>query len=221
LKSVQQVKAITFDVGGTLMEPWPSVGQIYADVAARHGYRNLSADLLKLKFIAAWRTLKNFNYTQQEWACLVDATFDGLTRKPPSETFFPELYDHFALPDAWRIFPDVLPTLEMLSSNGLKLAVISNWDERLGPLLREFKLDHYFDPIVISCEIGFCKPSREIFDATARQIGVSPKEILHVGDNPANDAEGARAAGFQARLLLRGSKRLASEQIASLAELYS
>ena len=30
------IKAITFDVGGTLIEPWPSVGHAYAGVAARY-----------------------------------------------------------------------------------------------------------------------------------------------------------------------------------------
>ena len=34
---METVEAITLDVGGTLIEPWPSVGHIYAEVAARHG----------------------------------------------------------------------------------------------------------------------------------------------------------------------------------------
>ncbi len=214
-------KAITFDVGGTLLEPFPSVGHIYADAAVRHGFPQFPADLLKQRFIAAWRQFEGFNYTRTEWARLVDATFQGLIDKAPSETFFPELYEQFALPDAWRVFPDVLPTLEKLASVGLKLAIISNWDERLRPLLRGFRLDHYFQPIIISCELGFRKPMREIFRMTAEKLGLSPEEILHVGDDPMNDAEGARAAGLQARLLLRGFKALDREQIESLGELYS
>ena len=34
---MENVKAVTFDVGGTLIEPWPSVGHAYAEVAQRHG----------------------------------------------------------------------------------------------------------------------------------------------------------------------------------------
>ena len=30
------IQAVTFDVGGTLIRPWPSVGHVYAEVAARH-----------------------------------------------------------------------------------------------------------------------------------------------------------------------------------------
>ena len=28
------IKAVTFDVGGTLINPWPSVGDVYVEVAA-------------------------------------------------------------------------------------------------------------------------------------------------------------------------------------------
>ena len=67
----------------------------------------------------------------------MDQTFAGLTKARPSETFFHELYERFARPDAWEVFPDVVSVLEELAESGLKLGVISNWDERLRPLLRE------------------------------------------------------------------------------------
>src|SRR5437762_3763533 len=91
-----QIEAITFDVGGTLIEPWPSVGHVYAEVAARHGLKNLSPEKLNRQFAAAWGALKNFHHTRDEWAALVDQTFAGLCERPPSGTFFPELYARFA-----------------------------------------------------------------------------------------------------------------------------
>ena len=211
---------MTFDVGGTLLEPFPPVGQIYADAAVAYGYPGFSADLLKQRFVAAWRKFDDFNYTRSAWAQLVDATFEGLIEQLPSETFFPELYERFARPEVWRVFPDVFPTLEKLGSAGVKLAIISNWDERLRPLLHALRLASYFDPIIISCEVGCCKPSPGIFQTTADKLGLPPQEILHVGDNPENDADGARAAGFQACLLLRGSQTSGPGQIQSLDELY-
>jgi hypothetical protein len=36
-QALSGIRAVTFDVGGTLIEPWPSVGRVYAEVAARHG----------------------------------------------------------------------------------------------------------------------------------------------------------------------------------------
>src|SRR5947209_8770968 len=88
----RQIRAVTFDVGGTLIRPWPSVGHVYAEVAARHGFEDLSAAILNRQFAAAWQARQNFNHTRAEWAELVDATFEGLVETLPSETFFPDLY---------------------------------------------------------------------------------------------------------------------------------
>src|SRR6266542_882226 len=58
--SLRSTQAVTFDVGGTLIEPWPSVGHVYADVAASHGLKDISADALNRQFAEAWRALKEF-----------------------------------------------------------------------------------------------------------------------------------------------------------------
>lgn len=42
------------------------------------------------------------------------------------------LYAHFDGPDNWDVYPDVLPTLQHLKSSGVKVAVVSNFDERLS-----------------------------------------------------------------------------------------
>src|SRR6185369_1200106 len=149
-RSLKEVGAVTFDVGGTLIECRPSVGHIYAEVAARSGHANISPELLDRKFKTAWSKLKDFRHTRQQWADLVDATFHGLIKSLPSKTFFPELYERFSEPEAWRIFDDVVPVLEDLRGNGIKLGVISNWDDRLRPLLRKLHLDSYFQTIIVS-----------------------------------------------------------------------
>ena len=48
------------------------------------------------------------------------------------------------------------------------------------------------------------KPSREIFDAVAAEIGLPPAEILFVDDSQKN-VDGARAAGWQAALYVQGT----------------
>ena len=194
-------------MGGTLLKPWPSVGDVYAGVAARHGNTQIQPAALNQRFGRAWRARKQFNHSRDEWAALVDDTFAGLLERPPSETFFPELYDRFAEPEAWQYFEDVKPALDALAARGINLAIISNWDERLRPLLARLDLAKYFDAIIISCEVGFAKPSPVIFEHAAKKMGLAPPEfILHVGDSEEHDAQGALGAGFQARLLEREAK---------------
>jgi putative hydrolase of the HAD superfamily len=197
------MRAVTFDVGGTLIEPYPSVGHVYSEVAARHGVGRLEPELLDRRFREVWQALENFSYTREGWAKIVDATFSGLTDLAPGRTFFPDLYARFAEPGAWRIFDDVVPTLEALKARDLKLGVISNWDERLRPLLRGLHLDHYFASIIISCEAGVTKPDPAIFVRAVEQLGVGPGAVLHIGDSLEADVRGAQAAGFAAVQLRR------------------
>ena len=213
------VRAVTFDVGGTLITPWPSVGHVYAAAAARHGQVSIPPEVLNDRFVAAWHALKDFRHSRAEWAKLVDAAFVGLVEPPPSETFFPMLYDRFSEPDAWHVFDDVRPALHRLKQLGLRLAVVSNWDERLRPLLRALNLDAYFDAIIVSAEVGATKPSPIIFNAVAAALGVAPSAILHVGDSVEADVAGAEAAGMRALLLERGTSSCRPDAIHSLAEL--
>jgi putative hydrolase of the HAD superfamily len=211
------IKAVTFDVGGTLIEPWPSAGHVYAEIAARHGSQSFSPEQLNARFKAAWRARQKFGHSRDEWAQLVEEVFRGAD--PLNENFFPELYEQFARREAWRIFDDVLPALDALAANNIKLAVISNWDERLRGLLKSFSLDRYFEALIISCEVGFPKPSPVIFEHAARKLGLSAHEMLHIGDSREMDVQGARAAGFHALQIHRTAQNTSRDALNSLTEL--
>ena len=194
------IKAITFDVGGTLIEPWPSVGHVYAEVAEAHGVE-FTPDDLNGRFRAAWKAKRNFQHSRSDWAALVRATF----RTPEADMFFDELYDRFASAKVWRVFDDVRPALLRLKGEGMKLAIISNWDERLRPLLDQLELTAFFDAIVVSSEVGHCKPSPEIFREALRLLGLRAEQVLHVGDSETEDVLGAQGVGLRAVIRKAGA----------------
>jgi putative hydrolase of the HAD superfamily len=210
------IQAVTFDVGGTLIEPWPSVGEVYARVAARLGAGEVAADRVQRQFHEAWRRRPRFDYSRDGWAQMVAESFAGLITRPRDERLFEAVYEEFAGPGAWRIHDDVLPTLDQLASRGIALGIVSNWDERLLPLLRALGLADYFEAIVISCDVGFTKPSPVIFEQAARKLGLPAEAILHIGDNPQTDVAGARSAGFRALELDRAAAP-SPGRVASLA----
>ncbi len=212
------IRAVTFDAGHTLVEPRESVGDVYAAAAARQGASGLSREDLERRFHAALREAGSAVNTKADWARIVDATFAGLLSRPPSETFFPELFEQFGRAAAWRIYDDVAPTLAALAQSGVRLGVISNWDERLQSLLVELGLAGQFEVIVVSCEVGFAKPAPEIFAAAARAFNLPPEEILHVGDNWQADVIGARASGFHAVQIARAAEEN-TDRISSLQAL--
>lgn len=222
MSTFKPVRAVTFDAGGTLFEPWPSVGHVYAEVAAGWGAANASPALLNERFARVWRARRGFDYSRRDWAGMVDAVFEGLVVAPPSRTFFNELYDRFALAKSWRVFDDVIPVVHRLRAQGIRLGVVSNWDERLEPLLVETGLRPYFDVVVVSVKEQTQKPDPKLFLEAARRLGTPPDALLHVGDSVAEDYEGSIFAGCQARWLARredGRARVAA--IRSLAEIES
>ncbi len=215
------IQAVTFDAGGTLLEPWPSVGHVYSDVAACYGRKNISPVLLNRRFAGAWRANKNFDHTRADWRRLVDQTFAGLFTEPPGPALFDALYHRFTEPDVWRVFEDVFPTLETLRRRGLKLGIVSNWDERLRPLLRRLHLDGHFETVVVSIEAGCTKPAPDIFHQAAARLNVPASAMLHVGDSPAEDLAGARAAGMSGVLVNRRAEASSGAVVTTLAELAS
>ncbi len=215
----ENIAAVTFDAGGTLIEPSPSVGHVYAAVAAEHGHPNCDPARLNRSFREAWRAKKGFDYSKLAWAEIVAATFAAPDSAAERVDFFEALYERFAQPSAWRIYDDVVPCLAWLREHSFRIGLISNWDERLAPLLRRLGLARYFQATLISFEFGFHKPDRELFDEAARKLALSPSHILHVGDSAAEDYGGATAAGFSALLLRRDGSASGVETISSLAEI--
>ena len=68
-------------------------------------------------------------------------------------------------------------------------------------------LADHVDGMVYSAAIGARKPDRAFYDAAARQSGMAPEALLLVDDTSAN-IDGARRAGWQARLWTPGASLL-------------
>ena len=202
-----------------MIQPWPSVGQIYAQVAARHGFTNVSPDLLNRQFSAAWAAKKAFDHSPNAWLDLVARTFAGSLDKSEVQKMFNSLYDQFAAPEVWRVFDEVHSTLTALGKRAFRLGIISNWDERLRPLLERLQLSGYFQVVAISIEIGSAKPFPEIFNRAASLLNLPPSAILHIGDSWQEDVIGAQAAGFQALLLNRNAATRGPQGIRTLDEM--
>jgi putative hydrolase of the HAD superfamily len=221
VKVTPEVRAITFDVGGTLIEPWPSVGHVYAGVAGEHGHGAIDPEALNRQFRKAWQAKRGFDHSRGAWLRLVEETFDGLIAGRVEAALFDELYRRFATPMAWRVFDDAWPTLKQLQQQGFKLGVISNWDERLRQLLANLNLTRYIECLVISCEVGAAKPSPRIFERARDALAAPAEHILHVGDNFDEDVCGGRVARFQVLHLNRRRGEAALDQISSLLEVLS
>lgn len=192
---MRRLRAVFFDVGGTLVRPWPSVGEIYARVAARHGLA-VQPGGVETAFRSAWGRVEPVNglrsSSREWWRRLVSVVVPGAT-----EELFAALFDEFTRAEVWEVMPGAREAVAEVRQHGLHVGLISNWDERLRPLLRNLGLSDW-DSVTISCEVGVEKPAREIFLTALRTAGVSGAEAVHIGDSVAEDVRGAEAAGLRA-----------------------
>lgn len=115
------------------------------------------------------------------------------------------------------LFEDVLPTLDILSSQGIPLAICSNLAKPYGVvidnLLPKFNLARH-----LSYEVGAIKPERKIYESIVASTGLEPRQILFIGDTMIADYEGPSQFGFRAKHLVRDQPS-GDNSIASLTEI--
>lgn len=103
-----------------------------------------------------------------------------------------ELFSAVAKP-----FDFTIPTLTELRARGFKLGLITNGS---GTLQRRklalLGLENAFDHILIGGEFGLHKPHTEMYDEMSRLLDIAPSELMYVGDNPINDVDASRKAGY-------------------------
>jgi putative hydrolase of the HAD superfamily len=207
------IRAVTFDVTRTLLH-CPRLGAIYSETLSRHGIEVSPAEAVRLVG-EVWRELACSARPDQDrftahpegsrgwWRDFVVRFCELIEAPPPSRFATAELYQCFARADSWEVYQEVPATLDRLRRRGLRLGVISNWDERLPGLLADLDLAPRFDAIVTSASVGVEKPDWRIFEAALQALDVAAGEAVHVGDSPIEDVEGAIAAGMQAIRLSR------------------
>ena len=204
--------AVFFDAANTLLYPYPSVGAVYAEVAARYGVTT-TAEAVQAAFRRAWSevqaTTDPVRYGVGEpdgrrfWHALVHATFAQVALPDDFETFFDELYWLFSQPTVWRLYPECLTVLRALRRQGYTVGIISNWDIRLLDLLHGLGLMACVQHVSISAVVGWEKPHGNIFTHALEAVGVTPARAVHVGDSLHADVRGARQAGMQPLWLQR------------------
>ena len=104
----------------------------------------------------------------------------------------------FAARNAVCCYPDVPAALVRLSAR-LPLASLSNGNADLGRV----GLAAHFRVCVTAREVGALKPDARIFIALCRRLHCAPAQVLHAGDDPVLDVEGARQVGLRAAWINR------------------
>jgi putative hydrolase of the HAD superfamily len=207
-----QVRAIAFDVNGTLIrirtdegmdEIFRAVGHVltYQGIDLRRGeVRELYTPLLKAQQGASAERYPEFDAVTI-WRRIVETHGTEYTRSMPAgkreqlPLFLAEMYRGVSRRRLER-YPYVHEVLDVLRER-FPLAVVTDAQSAYARAeLQQVDLLRYFDPIVVSGDHGYRKPDARLFTEAVRALGVAAEHTLYVGNDMYRDIHGAQAAGM-------------------------
>jgi putative hydrolase of the HAD superfamily len=197
---------VLFDAGDTLLAPAPSFQGRFVAVAADHGLpleeAAVDAAIADAVRAASWPSDWTDPATQRSfWVDFYRQVLAGLGHD--GDELADALYQAFSDPAGYRLFDDVRPALEELAGRGVTLGVVSNFEPWLEDILALQEVDHLFAAVAISGRLGVAKPDPAIFRWAVQEAGADPAATVHVGDQPVNDVDAARAVGLTPVLIDR------------------
>lgn len=207
------IKAVFYDLDGTLRVSDPPGRVVFADQAASRGLPVTAEDRLRAArwehyyFAASDEILADrtsfpdgqafwINYSRRQLVAL------GASPERAEELVLPlhEYMNEYYRPQD-LLMPDVQQALRALKEAGLLLAVVSNREESYQDYLNEIGLGEYFDFSLAAGEVKAWKPDVRIFQHALERAGLQAGQAVYVGDNYFADVVGARNAGMRPVLL--------------------
>ena len=195
------LKAVTFDVGGTLSDSEgldkARFGSLLVSYLQDLGHRVSTKDYRKAVGLALNKLARiRKHYAEMKFDDFYSSVLSKMGVNS-TELILKDVrsmyYDCF-LQQIKEGVEDMLKELR----GRYKLAIVSN-SMSLVPkdFLERHGLSEYFDATVISGEVGIRKPKPELFEHALKLLGVKPSDAIHVGDSLREDVLGAQAAGMK------------------------
>ena len=199
------VKAVLLDAGGVLLD------LDYAFLARILRARRVDAsleDLARAESLARTaidRRVREGGRVGEAWRDYFRVLLAQVgTRAVEIEGIIDLLWEAHQRSGLWTAAIDgAVATVSSLREAGYRLGVVSNAEGRVARDLDNAGYASLFETVVDSYLVGVEKPDPAIFRIAMERMGLSPETTLFLGDVPAVDVAGARAAGLTPLLLDR------------------
>lgn len=187
------IKAVVFDLDHTLFDRYATIKEA-AKKLPRHF--NISP-LFDINKIAETMIYHDKNFVHKGWDKIQEEIIKtGMFL----DKLKPDDYRKAVMSEFMNIavpFKFTIPMLKKLRESGYKTALITNGASELQrSKIKMLCFEDLFDYIYIGGEHEVQKPHVQPFLITAQKLNVSPSECVYVGDNPINDIDASRKAGY-------------------------
>lgn len=94
--------------------------------------------------------------------------------------------------------PEAPQVLESIQQMGLRIGCISNTQSltQVPYSLKRYGIQQYFDPLVLSSQLGHRKPDPAVFYHAARLASLPTSQVIYVGDKINRDVLGSSRSGY-------------------------
>ncbi len=207
------IRAIAFDVNGTLIDIWTDDGMEEIFRAAGHFLTYQGIDLRRdqvrdryFDLMSEQRRTSAETYPEFDavsiWRQIIEENGSDYTDTLAAEKLaaLPVVLAEMTRGISRRrlkLYPLVSEMLDILHGQmplGLLTDAQSAWAR---PELHQVGILEYFDPVIVSGDYGYRKPDPRLFELIIDALGAPAENILFVGNDMHRDIYGARQAGMQ------------------------
>jgi HAD superfamily hydrolase (TIGR01549 family) len=206
---MKKIKAILFDLDGTLFHHLPSSGEVFLEYVRSIGLHVSEEDRIRAEhwvhFYFAYSPeiqadIKMFkddtegfwvNFTQRRLAASGIHPAQAVELAPQVSAYMSETYK----PET-HVPEDARTLLKFLKESRYMLGMVSNRESPYQEEMQKRELDSYFQFFLAGGEVNSFKPDALIFKRALELAGTSAQETMYVGDNYFADILGSHRAGL-------------------------
>jgi HAD superfamily hydrolase (TIGR01549 family) len=206
---MKNIKAILFDLDGTLRHHLPSAGEVFLEHIAGLGIQVSEENKVRAEhwvhfYFAHSPELQTdiqvlghdqpafwINFTKRRLIATGMNPVKAAEFAPRVSTYMGEAYKPKV-----HVHEEAHTLLKFLQKSGYMLGVVSNRDDPFYEEMQALKLDSYFQFFLAGGEIKSFKPDTLIFEHALKLAGTSAQETMYVGDNYFADIIGSHRAGL-------------------------
>lgn len=186
------IRAVIFDMYETLVTMCRSFAykgvNIAEDLCLKEAkFREVWDSSEKNRTLGVWNFENTIICAMKENKCFSEKLLQEIVQKRKAS--HKECFNH--------IHPEIIPMLQELREHKISIALVSNCYLEEAEVIKQSILSDYFDVMCLSCEIGYMKPQKEIYEKCLRELKLTPKECLYVGDGGSHELDMARAIGMK------------------------